>query len=87
MIDVFQNEAYVYEAASILNSLSNQSTLVVKLREIDEEDEFIQAALYEAISFIARRETRLAREAISHLDGPWLDLGHPEDLTILFDKL
>jgi hypothetical protein len=61
--------------------------LPVKLREIDEQDEFIQAALLETISFICRRETRMAREAISLLDGPWLDLRHPEDLQVLFDNL
>jgi len=61
--------------------------LPAKLRDIDEQDEFIQAALYEIISFIARRETKLVREAIFHLDGPWIDLTHPEDIQVLFDKL
>ena len=73
--------------ASIFDHLGHHETLPLKLRNIDEQDEFIQAALYEIISFLARRETRLAREAISHLDGPWMDLTHPEDLVVLFDKL
>jgi hypothetical protein len=72
--------------ASTFNKLSNITTLPHILESIDERDEFIQAALYEIISFVARRETRLAREAIFHLDGPWLDLEHPEDLALLFDK-
>lgn len=58
----------------------------VVLREIDEQDEFLRAAIYETISFVARREVRCAREAIHHLDTIWIDLDHPEDLTLLFDN-
>jgi hypothetical protein len=56
------------------------------LRDIDTLDEFVQAALYETISFIVRREVEIAREGLSKLDGPFIDLGHPEDLAILFDN-
>jgi len=74
------------EAAKILKGLGNRGNLGQILEGLDEQDVFIQAAIYETISFIARRETRYAREAISRLDGIWLDLDHPEDLTLLFDN-
>lgn len=72
--------------AAIFKELSNLNRLSARLKRIETLDEFIQAALFETISFIVRREVRCAREAISHLDGPWIDLDHPEDLTLLFDK-
>lgn len=76
----------IVEVAAIFKELSDLRHLVAALGRIELLDEFIQAALFETISFIARRETKMAREAISHLDGPWIDLQHPEDLTILFDN-
>ena len=86
LIDVFQNEALIYEAAAIFRRLSHPATLTVALRDIDDIDEFLQAALYETISFVVRREVGLAREALAALDGPYLDLRHPEDLALLFDN-
>jgi len=74
------------EVAAIFKELSSLVHLKAALNRIEHIDEFIQAALFETISFIVRREVGVAREAISKLDGPWIDLEHPEDLTILFDK-
>ena len=71
----------------MFKELALPSHLGAVLKRMDDQDEFIQAALFEAISFIARRDTHRAREAISLLDGPWIDLEHPEDLALLFDNL
>jgi hypothetical protein len=80
------NEALIVEVAAIFRELADLRHLKASLKRIETLDEFVQAALYEAVAFIARREVRCAREAIHHLDGPWIDLEHPEDLTILFDN-
>jgi len=74
------------EVAAIFKELSDRGRLSARLKRMETLDEFIQAALFEAVSFIVRREIRCAREAISHLDGPWIDLDHPEDLDLLFDN-
>ena len=86
LTDVFLNEALIYEVAAIFRCLAFVPTLKVAIEHIEDLDEFLQAAIFEAISFVVRREVGLAREALATLDGPYLDLRHPEDLALLFDN-
>jgi hypothetical protein len=76
----------IYEVAAIFKKLTNVPTLRMMLDQIEDLDEFLQAALYEVISFVVRHEVSLAREGLSKLDGPFIDLRHPEDFAILFDN-
>jgi len=74
--------------------LSNTNTLKKWIRAFDrdvtqlhwEHDFMIEAALYEIISFIARRDSRIARNAALMLDPFWIDLETAEDYLLVFDK-
>jgi len=72
--------------AGIFRCLAFVPTLRAAIEGIEDLDEFLQAAIYEAISFVVRREIGAAREALVLLDGPYIDLRHPEDLALLFDN-
>jgi hypothetical protein len=48
-------------------------------------DPYKDAAYCEAISFIARRDLRIAREAAASIDSFWLGINSEEDAFLLFD--
>lgn len=50
-------------------------------------DPFLAAAIFETVSFVVRKEVRLAREAAQLLDPTWIELETEGDLLLLFDKL
>lgn len=93
-IEAFFNEAMIHEMADTFKALSNSSRLRKWVRAFDrdvstlhwEHCYFIEAALYEIIAFIARRDARIARTAALMLDPHWIELEEPEDYLLVFDK-
>ena len=76
----------ILEVAREFKRLSVRPNLPITLEKIEREDEFIQAALYETIAFIGRRDLRIAREALHSIDQMWIDLERAGDIDFIFDK-
>lgn len=84
----------IQEVAQIFRKLSNKNTLKKWFRAFNRDVTtipwdycyHIEAALYEVLSFIARRDARIARSAALLLDPFWIELETPEDYLLIFDK-
>jgi hypothetical protein len=82
------------EVARIFKRLSNKSHLKKWISSFDrdvttiawEHDIYTEAAIYEVVAFIARRDARIARSAAMLLDPFWIELETPEDYLLVFDK-
>jgi len=94
-IEVFLNEAMIVEVAHHFRRLCNRSHLnkmvsTMGADEFDapvpESDPLIEAALFETIAFLARRDIRRGREAADLLDSTWLDFDTEGDYLLVFDN-
>jgi hypothetical protein len=78
-----------------LKKLSTQPVLERLVRSMNsgapmeemEHDIYMEAAIYEVVAFLARRDAKRAREAAMALDPFWVDLETPEDFLLVFDKI